>query len=350
MSYTVNSSKIISVAGSVRASYPASEYGGTLDVSYSEDVLVNLNITVQTDPFDESVNNANNSIDGLTSSVVAMNAANCAAIASNSKKISSKIIDGFYNLIQSDITSKMSEASSIMKSKHALMLKNSDDVKNKYERMQSDFLREQAKYSQVFADLDSELERRIAEIDRPAFNLARKARDKVVITPYFADVAATADKLTTVRENGKIAAAGMREKVGTVLSGLSRSLGSNLKYRRTMGDILWNKTSDEKQQEYIPVAYFVSENVSDTGSKCSCFVSEYADNQQISAAVTSYVNEKSSAAKEIPDEEMKLIEQAFASMVQDEYSAESNRDEYHERVFNEIFRMWKSGISELKQL
>lgn len=350
MSYTVRASKTINVSGYMNVSYPPSETGGTKQVSYSDNVVVNMNVTVQTDPFDRSVADTSRSVDGLTASVVAMNAANCKAISDNSKKISKSLIDGFYGLIQSDVTQKKSEAKSQIQAKAALLMSHSQAVTDKHSRMLSDVERERAKYSQVFTELDKELERRITEIDRPAFTLSRKVRDEIVIKPHVTQVAETADNFSALNESGKIAVAGLRSKVNTVIGGLSKTLWSNLKYRRTMQNILWNKTSDDKQEEYIPVAYCVSENIADTGAKCSCYVSDGADKQRICAAVTSYVNERLSAPKAIPQDEMKLIGQAFSGMVQDEYSAEAEHDEYHERVYNEIFRLWKSDCSELKQV
>lgn len=349
MSYTVKTSKTIRVSGQVRASYPPSQTGGSHYVSYSEDVLVNMNVMVQTEPFDQSVDGANRNIDGLTASVAAMNAANCAAIVNNSQKISKSLTDGFYGLIQSDLTSKKTEAKSQIQAKSSLLMSHSQAVTDKHNRMLTDVERERAKYSQVFLELDKELERRITEIDRPAFTLARKVRDGIVIKPHVTDAAVTADRFAALCESGKIAVAGLRAKVGAVLGGLSQTLGSNMNYRRTMQNILWKKTSDDTQQEYIPVAYCVSQNISDTGARCSCYVSDSADKQKIAAAVTSFVNARMGAPREIPQEEKKLIGQAFSSMVQDEYNTESH-DEYHERVYNEIFRMWKSEFSDIKQV
>lgn len=106
MSYTRSYSSSIRVKGSMSFSYPAGEYGGSKLVTYDEVVPVNFQVTVATEPFDDSISNAGAHVDGLTASVAAMNAANCAAIAQCSDQISDSLINGFYNLIQSDITTK----------------------------------------------------------------------------------------------------------------------------------------------------------------------------------------------------------------------------------------------------
>ena len=81
MSYTQTFSSAINVSGSVTVHYPASEHGGSTTAYYEQTVPVNMNVTVNTNPFEQSVQNANLSVDGLTASVTAMNAANCTAIA-----------------------------------------------------------------------------------------------------------------------------------------------------------------------------------------------------------------------------------------------------------------------------
>lgn len=353
MSYTRSYSSTIDVTGSVRVSYPPSEHGGSMNVDYEKTIPVKINVTVATEPFDKSVSNAGIRVDGLTASIAAMNAANCAAIAECSNQISDSIVNGFYDLIQSDITTKKAENNTLIQTKSALLLEHSKAVQDKHDRMLSDVERERAKYGKVFNDLDNELERRIIEINKPAFRLSKKVREEVVVKPYLTTAAATADQLGSGSSNGgNLAVAGLRHKVSVVLQNLSDSLHKNLMYRHMMRNILWNKNIDkDKQQSYIPVAYCVSEDIEGARSVCQCYVSNNANKNTILASVNSYVSEKNHLeSKAIPNEEMKLIDQAFSSMVQDSYSSTVDHNEYQERVYTEIFRLWKDGCSSLKQL
>lgn len=353
MSYTRQYSDYIDVTGSVRASYPPSEHGGTHTVTYEARVPVNFNIIVATEPFDASVSNAALCVDGLTASVTAMNAANCAAIAQCSEQISDSIINGFFNLVQSDISTKKSEAKTQIQAKAALLFSQSEAVEDTHNRMLRDVERERAKYGKVFKGLDNELERRINELDRPAFKISQKAREEVVVKPYLSLAASSAEELGAKSiVGGKIAAAGLRQKVSAVLQSLSDFLHNNLKYRHTMHDILWNKSVEETEQQIlIPVAYCVSEDISGANVSCKCFAPSIVQNDGIPASVSSYINEHSNeAAREIPDDEMRLIQQAFSAMVQDNYTGLENHDEYRDRVYTEILRLWKNGCSSLKQV
>lgn len=357
MSYTRSYSSTLSISGSVTVDYPASEHGGSVTVPYRDTVPVDINVTVDTTPFDASVSSANLSVDGLTASVAAMNAANCAAIAQSAKQVSDSIIGGFYGLIRNDITTKKSETKTVIQTKTALLLEHSKAMSEKHTRMLTDFEREKAKYGMVFSELDKELERRVTELDKAAFKLSRKVRGDVVVKPYLTVAADAADRLSAGGADGagsNIAVASLRQKVSVVLHNLNESLRSNLLYRHMMRNSLWNRSVGEEaqpQQDYVPAAYCIHEDISSPQYVCSCYTSDSAAKQDILAKVSSYACTNSSGeARAIPDEEQKLIEQAFSNMVQDSYTGKTDRTEYEERVFSEIYRLWKANNRNLMQI
>ena len=100
MSYSRKYSETITVRGSktVTVSYPKSESGGSksVTVDYIENVPVDVNIHVDTDPFDSSVSNCNTNVNLLTGAVVATEAAQLISIDKNSKKVASTIVSGFF--------------------------------------------------------------------------------------------------------------------------------------------------------------------------------------------------------------------------------------------------------------
>lgn len=352
MSYTRSYSSSITVSGSLNVNYPPSEHGGSRYVSYEQTVPVNIEVTVATEPFDNSINTAGAHVDGLTASVAAMNAANCAAIAQCSDQISDSLISGFYNLIQSDISTKKAESNTAIQAKSALLLEHSKAVQDKHDRMLSDVERERAKFGKTFRDLDRDLERRITEINKPAFKLSRNVREEIVVKPYLSEAAATAYQLGAKSNSCSVAVAGLRQKVSAVLQNLSDSLRNNLMYRHMMRDILWDKSIDkEQQQSYIPVAYFVFEDIENARWVYQCYTSDNPNKNAILACVSSYIGERNGLeARAIPDDEMKLIDQAFSSMVQDSYASLPEHNEYQERVYTEMCRLWKDGCSGVKQV
>ena len=117
----------------VSYSYPASEHGGSgsKTVYFQETVPVNINIHVDTTPFDQSVAIANATVDTLTGAVVSMNSSQCSAIHESGEKISNALTEGFYKLIGSELTTQISENKSVLQSKIALVIELSKDIANK---------------------------------------------------------------------------------------------------------------------------------------------------------------------------------------------------------------------------
>ena len=87
MSYS--RSYTFSVSGSI--SYPASEHGGT--VSYHDSVEVNL--YVDTSPFDRSVRSCGSEVNALTASVAGAAVQMCNTRKQTARLISQSIVNGF---------------------------------------------------------------------------------------------------------------------------------------------------------------------------------------------------------------------------------------------------------------
>lgn len=352
MSYTRSYSSSVTVNGSKVVNYPPNDRGGSMRVPYSETVPVQINITVETTPFDNSVHKAGASVDGLTASVAAMSAANCAAIAKNSEKISQSLINGFYNLINSDITVKKSETNSLLQAKIALLQQLSKDTTDKHTRMSDDIERLRSHYGSIFRDLDQDLAKRIKDLDRPAFSLSEKIRGNILLKPYLSIGASTVSDIDSERHTGEsITIARIRHKVSEVISTMADSLSKNLLYRHMMKDTVWNESSDETELVYIPVAYMISDGINNSNRADSYYLSAKGQADRIVSSVKSYVHLKDSdGGNTISQEEFRLIDQAFSSMVEESFLDQDNTDGYNERVYSEMLRLWQNGKSDLKQL
>jgi hypothetical protein len=97
------------LSGSVpySASYPASEHGGTISghANWSEEVTIT--IQVDTSSFDHSVSTIKHHIDGLTTAVVATEAAQIAERVRSADEIGQSVTSGFFQLIGSEIAQQM---------------------------------------------------------------------------------------------------------------------------------------------------------------------------------------------------------------------------------------------------
>lgn len=173
MSYNRSYSETITVSGSktVSLSYPASQSGGTVSetVYFTESVPVNVNIHVDTTPFDSSVVGCNNNVNILTGAVVATETAQIASIEKNARKVAGSIIEGFFKNVRFEISSQITELTQKIDA-HLMHLRElAKQLLAIKEQMGRDYNRTANRYTKIFGDFNNELSNRIHQLNKPAF-------------------------------------------------------------------------------------------------------------------------------------------------------------------------------------
>ena len=107
MSYRQTIRRTISIHYSGTVSYPASKSGGTVGYSGVVHEDVEVNVDVDTEPFDKSVDNCNQHVNLLTGAVVVAEAEQTKSIKDNAIKVGNAIIGGFFKTVQSEISQSL---------------------------------------------------------------------------------------------------------------------------------------------------------------------------------------------------------------------------------------------------
>jgi hypothetical protein len=186
MSYTRSYSETVYkvVSDTVRYDYPASENGGSgsVYVEIEAAIPVDVNIYVDTNPFDNSVEHCGNNVNLLTAAVVATESAEIVSKEINSQKVANTIIGGFFSYIRSEISQQIAELSLNVDAQtmHLKELMQSCIAKSK--QMEGDFNRIASRYVKIFDDLNNELSNRIFELDKPAFLFKKETDNQKIRT------------------------------------------------------------------------------------------------------------------------------------------------------------------------
>ena len=145
-------------------------------------IPIEVKIHVDTDPFDESVQNCDNDVDLLTTAVVATEAAEIISIEKNSDKVADTIVGGFFSYIRSEISQQIAELSQSVDS-HLMHLKElAQACLNKKNQMEGDFYRISGRYIKIFDDLNNELSNRVYELDKPTFVFKKETDSQKIRT------------------------------------------------------------------------------------------------------------------------------------------------------------------------
>ena len=178
MSYTKTIRKTVRIPYSGSVSYGPSQNGGSVSYSGTVTEEIEVNVEVDTEPFEESIYNCNQSIGGLTGAVVATEAAQIASINANAKKVSGTIVKGFFSTIRSEITQQIAELKSQVDATLIHLRGLAQRCVEKQKQMERDYNSIAKRYLKTFEDLNNELSNRIYELNKPAFVFSKQSNQQ----------------------------------------------------------------------------------------------------------------------------------------------------------------------------
>ncbi|MBQ9356236.1 MAG: hypothetical protein IJT98_02965 [Prevotella sp.] len=174
MSYKVT--KTISVP------YIDHEYTVSGDTVHTHEVTrhknVDINIHVETEPFDDSVDECCGKVDLLTASIGGYKVAHVAAKRAASDKIVDSATAGFTGLINQSINMQTAGQDAQMHALAGELVLQCKELDHKHDVMTNDFNRIKGRYTNLFTDLDNELKRRILQLCKPCFNFVENIRQE----------------------------------------------------------------------------------------------------------------------------------------------------------------------------
>jgi hypothetical protein len=347
MSYKQSYSATVPYSGSVSVSYPASEKGGSKTVSYHGEVPVNVTINVNTNPFEGSIHNCNDSIDRLTGSVVAMNAAQCAAIQQTTKEVSQSIIDGFFGTIKTELSQQLQALDSAIKAKFGLIQTQGKAVSNQKAVMETDYNRISSRYVTLFADLDRECYKRIYALDKQSFSLSEKVQ-KELLNESTADAAAL-NMLEMQEESASkmlLLAAGLYKKAREVLRILHDYITQESRLTALVNAYLFTEQAKERVSMYVPVIWAESDSLEGSGANQEHFIPSFVSQEgkkEIAERTNAFCSDSTKASWYVlPKEEREGLNRELNGLAETFFeNAEEERDR---RIYKTMLSLWQKNV------
>ena len=345
MSYSKSYSGSVPYSGTVHysASYGPSEHGGTVSgsVGYSGFVPVTVNLYVDTNPFDNSVNNCSKSVRNLNGAVIAMNSAQVASITRSANDVSGHIITGFFNMIGSELSQNMAALFAKFKSVFELLVTKSSTLEKQQLIMQDDYLRVSERYNQIFRNLDEELEKRIVALDKNVFEISKKVQGEQLHSETSKKVA---QFLIGVNEDEivqqQLIIANAKDKVQQAMDGLAQNIIQGAAYSKKVDSIVSDVNCNSGQKTFIPVIYTESSNLNSDITDYNCFSNPNSAeaSQRINESIKNYfVSNNANSNNEL---ETKKIDEAFTLIAEREF--ENLKDEKSLRIY-EVLKQLKEN-------
>jgi hypothetical protein len=325
-------------SGTVSYSYPASERGGSGTAHYSgtEYEDVNVNLDVDTVPFDKSVAKCNTNVNLLTGAVVATEAAQIASIDSNAKKVGQTIVDGFFKTIRSEISQQIMELSSQLDATLMHLHELAKRCVDKQRQMETDYNRISSRYIKTFDDLNNELENRIFELNKPAFVFKRES-DKNSVRTLGSDLVSVVSVFG--REGGELQAkisASIAKK--RALDTIGKANTFLLKQKR-MNSIIHQSMLNENRAatRYSPVCYMETGNERSQIEK-QVYQAGFLPEIQANELIDGFQSQKWDGISKTDREN---IQRYFNAEVSKRYAS---TDQHESRVRENILKMFNSNL------
>jgi len=180
MSYRQSYTEYVPYSGTVHYSGSRScscgnsvSYSGSEGYSGSEPVTIN--IFVDTTPFDAGVNSCKNSVNLLTGSIVATQAAQIAEINKSAAKISQTMINGFFKTVGSEISQQIAALENEVNSTLLHLNEAMKKIVALKGQMEKDYGKITERYVKTFDDLNTELSNRVWQLDSKTFQFEETA-------------------------------------------------------------------------------------------------------------------------------------------------------------------------------
>lgn len=335
MSYRRSFTKTIPVhySGTEYATVSTGEGSKTVSVHYSGTVYetVTVNVNVDTDSFENSVDRCNGTVNVLTGSVTATQAAQVASIRENSRKVGETIIQGFFTTVQSEISQQIMEISSRIEATLVHLREMAQRCIAKQKQMETDYGRLSSRYGAIFEDLNKELKNRIYELDIPTFKF-KETSDKTANRGLGTDLASVV--AISGAENGHLEA----------------MLGASVTKRQAMGAIGKANTFLVKQKtcEKLLDSCSINESTDAVYYAPVCYIETKGESEVINSEL--YTSEFIGKPNNRLAEKMKevtfttnefdqdMLKTHFSAEVADKYAYSDSHDErvrdYITKLFN----------------
>lgn len=139
---------------------------------------IDVNVNVDTRPFDHSVDRCGDHIEALTGSIVGFKAANVASIIENEKQIVNSVTSGFTTLIEQNLTLQNAGIEAEMHALAGELMQQCKELEYKHEVMNKDFNRIKSRYTSLFETITKEMNNRLKQLIKPCFDFVSQVRQE----------------------------------------------------------------------------------------------------------------------------------------------------------------------------
>jgi len=217
--------------------------------------MAKFEFTVDTKPMADEISSVSKNVNVTTGAVVAMKAAVVLAEEKAADLVCNNVNRGFYSLIRSQISQKTAKLQSEVDSHLIQLMQQKKALIAIKGRMDRDYNMIAKRYLKLFNGLNSNLQQRVFELDKPTINFAVKEVDKFSNRTKYLTATIPVSQLESLKSSQHILAANIKNR-GLNVIGSMRDFLFEMNALKKLTDRILIKDGRYRENAsiYIPIA------------------------------------------------------------------------------------------------
>ena len=240
--------------------------------------MPSLDFTLDTGPMARSLDQVTNHVTLTTGAVSAMELAVIKAEKDSADMICQNVDRGFYNLIRSQVSSKLATHFTSMNASFMLLMQYAKTLGATQNRMEADISRLKRQYYKIFHGLDKSLDNRVAQLDKDAVQLSRTGRNLITERKRKNVTSAVLSQQDTENLTKALVTARLKERAGAALDSIHAKISGDSRYANQVSEVLQQQEIESQESLHVPVIMARERSqVTATAAYPRAYLPEYLD-------------------------------------------------------------------------
>lgn len=226
---------------------------------------------VDTSEMADSISSVKNHVDGTTGAVVAMQTAVIAAEKKGADLVCSRVNQGFYAMVRSQISQKMARLQSQVDARLMRLNQQRKQLLAIRRVMERDYQMISARYIKLFNTINRELRQRITELDRPVIRFAMQETDRMSNRNELTVSTVPVGQSESLKTASKILSSRLKHSAAKAIQSIENFIGAANRLNAMTGRIMLPRRIEE-QSSRISVPVIVLEGNYDASGQNQTYV------------------------------------------------------------------------------
>lgn len=281
--------------------------------------MASFNFVVDTEPMAQEISGVSTRVNVVSGAVVAMQSAVIAAEQEGADQVCENVNKGFYSLMHSQISQKIAQLTSTVEAKLMELGQYAASLQVIQGRMENDYHMISGRYTKLFNTLNNNLKSRVAELDRPVFQLVDREMKRNNNRIALNSGQFTVNQLESVLGAQLISVSKVKSDAQKALQQITAFVAESDAAEKKQKDSMSSRRIDSMEEVFLPVS--IVESTTNMGTPTVNFFVARSGNEIIDTEIDNSVKEQTYSAvvngswSEMDEDNLSRVRSEFATLL-----------------------------------